>query len=52
MNILQESKLKQVNKDVFGFLVVVGRNKYFFVFLDSINAKIVKASKKKKSGFL
>jgi hypothetical protein len=42
-----ESKLKQVNKDVFGVLVVVARIKDIFVFLKLINAKNINASKSK-----
>ena len=47
INLQLESKLKQVNKVVFGFLDLVASNKDVFVFSKDLIAEIVKASNSK-----
>ena len=47
INLQLESKLKQVNKLLFGILDMVASNKDVFVFSQDLIAEIVKASKSK-----
>ena len=52
MKLKLKGKLKQVNKDIFRFLVLIARSKDVFVFSKLINSKMQVQIKASKSVFL